>query len=123
MAVPESATSVRAGARGEPLGAGEHLLCSLDALAQPVLERFVTLAFLDVAGDRCADHLRDRHAVDSGDGVEILGLVGGQTDCHGLVWVHALRIPLGLLVVECRDDSVSWYHSTVRQKRPQGGVR
>ena len=28
-------------ARGEPLGVGEHLLCSLDALAQPVLERFV----------------------------------------------------------------------------------
>lgn len=91
-------------------------MCSLDALAQTVLERCVTLAFLDVAGDRRADHLRDWHAVNSGDGVEIFGLIGVQADGHGLVWVHALRIPLGLLVVKCYNISVSWYHSTAEQK-------
>lgn len=97
---------------GPHLDVREHSLCYLDTLAQPVLEHFVTLAFLDVPGDCRSDHLRDWHAVNSSDGVQILGLVGGQADGHSLAQIHALRICRGVAVVKFGGMSVLWYRDT-----------
>ena len=79
------------------LAAGEHLLRSRDAVAEPVLKRGVTFALLDVASDRSANHLRDWLTVDGSDGVQFLGLVRGQANGHGLirslVRIHFLILP------------------------------
>ena len=67
---------------------GQHSPGSLNPVAQPVLKRNVTLAFLDMLSDRGADHVRNRLTVDSRDRVQLLRLVGSQADRHGFHRFH-----------------------------------
>jgi len=68
---------------------GEHLLGPLNALAQAVLKLLVALPLLDVLSDSGADDLRDRLVVDSGNRLQLFGLLGRQADGHGLGGLHA----------------------------------
>ncbi len=74
----------------------EHALSALDPGAQPLLEILVLLALGDVRGDRDADDLRHGLVVDCRHGLEFVGLVGGQPDCHSLGRFHYSIMPCRL---------------------------
>ena len=60
----------------------QHSLSTLNTLAEAVLKHVVALAFLDVPGNRQANHLRNRLTVNGCDRVQFLRLFGRQANCH-----------------------------------------
>ena len=81
----------------------EQVLRSGDALAETSLEGLVLAARLYMLGNCCADHIGDWLIVDGSDQLELLSLLGAETDCHGFPGTHQLILPpFGMLL------QVSW---------------
>lgn len=71
----------------------EHATGALDPVPQPILEPCVLLPILDVLRNGRANDLGDRLVIDRGDRLKLLGLLGGQSDGHGLGRFHSTIVP------------------------------
>jgi hypothetical protein len=87
--------AVRRGDNGGCSGSAiaEHTLSAFDPRPQPLLEILVLLALGDVRADRGADDLGHGLIVYGSHGLEFVGLVSGQPDCHGFSRFHYSIMP------------------------------
>lgn len=67
---------------------GQHLLGTLYALPQAVLELGISLSLSDVLRNCGTDDLSNRLVVDRRHGLQLFSLLSGQANGHGFDWLH-----------------------------------
>lgn len=70
------------------LGLRQHLLRTLDALAEAALELCILLPGLDVLGDRGTHDLGNRHGVHASNRFQLLGLLLSEANGHRFRGLH-----------------------------------
>jgi hypothetical protein len=102
---PRYAGSVSEASRGRPQGGALNCLpCTgslfpqqvsraVYPLFEAVLKGGIFLSAVDVLGDGRANHLRDGFGLHARNGVQGVGLIGGQANGHGFGGLHSRYVP------------------------------